>query len=83
MPCVILSKKKKNRSMYMRACNSSQPVGLSAWEQLLWGVRHGPPGPQDVTSTLVGTKLGRDAEASVVTMVPYWFRAVVFSLLTK
>lgn len=78
MPRAILSKKK--RSMYMRVCNLSQPVGLSTWEQLLQRVKHGPPRQQDVTSKLIGTKLGRDAEASVVTMVPYWSRAVVFRL---
>lgn len=55
--------------MCMRVCTFSQPVGLSSWEQLLWGAEYGLLRQQDGALKLKGIKLGRDAE--VVTMAPY------------
>lgn len=48
--------------MYARACNLSQPVGLSAWEQLLWGAEYELLKQQDGALKWKEIKLVRDAD---------------------
>lgn len=76
-PCAVPL---KHRSSSTGARDLSRPLGLAAWEQLLWGAECGLLHQQEGAEPfeLTRIKLGRDAGAAVVTVVPCCSRAVIF-----